>query len=141
MRILFDTNVLLDVLLARAPFAATASRLLSLADRGEIEGVLGATTVTTLHYLINKAIGRRRAFEHVRELLAIFTVAPVDHETLVRALEQKMPDFEDAVLVEAARAVGAEGIVTRNRKDFAGSKLLVYSPEELLSVFLAQRSK
>jgi predicted nucleic acid-binding protein len=137
MKVLFDTNVILDVLLARAPHAAFAARLLDLVDRRKIEGLLCATTVTTLHYLAAKAVGRRKAERQVRDLLAMFGIAPVDHAVLAQALALGFPDYEDAVLHEAARAAGAVGIVTRNRKDFRAASLPVFDPRELLSVILA----
>ena len=139
MKVLFDTNVVLDVLLAREPFASVAAQLLSLADKGRIQGVLCATTVTTIHYLATKAVGRRQAQKHIRELLAIFEVAPVDRFVLGQALDTRLPDYEDAVLHEAARAAGAVGIVTRNAKDFSGATVPVLSPEELLCAALAEQ--
>ena len=137
MRVLFDTNVLLDVLLARQPFAEVAVRLLSLADRGRIQGVICATTLTTIHYLATKVVGWRQAEKHIREILSIFEVAPVDRNVLERALEMRLPDYEDAVLHEAGRVAAVAGIVTRNGKDFAGGKLHVFTPDELLSAALA----
>jgi len=139
VKVLFDTNVVLDVLLAREPFVRPATLLLCMVDRGEIRGLLGATTLTTLHYLASKGIGRERAREQVRRLLDLFDVAPVDREVLHQALEVDFPDFEDAVLHEAARAVGAEAIVTRNGNDFRQATLPVYTPEELLRALQAKR--
>lgn len=82
MRVLFDTNVVLDHLLARKPFVDPAERLLSLVDAGEIEGVLCSTTVTTIHYLAGKAVGPSRPSGYIRELLEIFSIACVDREIL-----------------------------------------------------------
>lgn len=141
MKVLFDTNVVLNVLLAREPYAAIAAQLLSLADRSQIEGVVCATTVTTIHYLAEKAVGRRKAEKHVRELLNIFEVAPVDHQVLTRALDTRFADYEDAVLHEAARAVEVGAIVTRNAKDITEATVPVFSPEELLCAVLAEKPK
>ncbi|MDQ7793844.1 MAG: PIN domain-containing protein [bacterium] len=137
MKILFDTNVVLDVLLARHPYAPVAAQLLSLADQGRLHGVLCATTVTTIHYLASKAVGHREAQKHVGEILRIFEVAPVTHSVLVDAIGTRFSDCEDAVLHEAARAAGVAGIVTRNARDFERASLPILSPEELLSAVLA----
>ncbi len=51
MKILFDTNVVLDVLIDRKPFSLTASLLFSEVEKGRIEGFLCATTITTIYYL------------------------------------------------------------------------------------------
>jgi predicted nucleic acid-binding protein len=133
MRVLFDTNVVLDHLLAREPFADAAEQLLSLVDAGEVEGMICSTTATTIHYLAAKAVGTSAAVEYLRELLSIFDVACVDRDVLRTALDAGFADFEDAVVHEAARRAGASAIVTRDASDFARSQLPVFSPIELLA--------
>ncbi len=129
MRVLFDTNVVLDVLLDRQPHAADAVRLFAQAERGGLDGLLGATTLTTIHYLIRKPLGEATARERIGMLLRLFEVAPVTRVVLEDALALPFGDFEDAVLHEAARHAGAGGIVTRNAADF--TKATVYTPAEL----------
>ncbi len=138
MKVLFDTNVLLDLLLDRAPHADLSEQLVSLVDAGALDGAICATTATTIHYLAAKAVGRKAATGHLRKLLAIFEVAAVDERVLRGALDLQFPDFEDAVLHEAARAVRATAIVTRNGKDFARATLLVFDPPELLAALRAE---
>jgi len=137
VRVLFDTNVVLDVLLDREPHAEDATRLLSLVDQGGSDGVVCATTVTTIHYLAARAVGHTEASRHVADLLALFDVAPVDGRVLRSALGAAFSDFEDAVLHEAAVACGASAIVTRNGKDFGAASLAVLAPSELLAAVLA----
>lgn len=136
MKVLFDTNVLLDVFLAREPFSAVATRLVARVERGELEGLLGATTLTTIHYLLAREIGSDRALGAVRRLLSLFGVARVDGRVLSLATELPFADFEDAVLHEAARLAGAAVIVTRNVKDFAGATLTVEAPDGLEAALL-----
>ena len=140
MRVLFDTNVVLDVLLDRQPHAPDAVRSFAYAERGAIDGVLGATTLTTIHYLAAKALGTEQAREHIGTLLQLFGVAPVTRAVLEDALALGFGDFEDAVLHEAARHAGAAGIVTRNTADFAKASLVVYTPAEL-NAALRHRTK
>ena len=137
MRVLFDTNVVLDVLLNRRPHAVVAAQLMAWVERRRIEGLLGATTVTTIHYLASKAVGAARARKHVRTLLALFDVAPVNRTVLSEALLLEFPDYEDAVLHEAARLAGATGIVTRDADGFRKANLSVFAPDELLRMILA----
>ncbi|MBA3260765.1 MAG: PIN domain-containing protein [Gemmatimonadales bacterium] len=61
MRVLFDTNVILDVLLARAPHVGPATALLDKVAANELDGVLGATTITTIHYLATRVVGKLQA--------------------------------------------------------------------------------
>ncbi|TDB39458.1 MAG: PIN domain-containing protein [Actinobacteria bacterium] len=138
MKVLFDTNVVLDHLLGREPYADTAEQLLNLVDTRRIDGVICSTTATTIHYLASKSVGASAAIDYLRKLLAIFDVACVDREVLQGALDLGFTDFEDAVLHEAACRVGATAIVTRNGKDFARSSLPVFDPAELLAAVCAQ---
>ncbi len=137
MKVLFDTSVVLDVLLEREPHAESAAQLWALADAGVIQGVLCATTVMTVHYIAARAAGSKRADALVRELLDLFAVAPVDAHVLDRAFHLGFDDYEDAVVHEAARTVGAAVICTRNTADFAQASLPIFSPLELLSAVRA----
>lgn len=133
MRILFDTNVVLDVLLKRAPHARVAAGLLARVERRQLVGLLGATSLTTLHYLLRKASGDAGAPTHVRRLLELFEVAAVTRPVLEGALDLGFRDFEDAVLHESALLAGAEGVATRDPEGFRKATLRVYRPDELLA--------
>ena len=131
MKILFDTNVVLDLLLDREPFSDIAARLFSRVDEGELSGFISATTVTTVHYLARRTIGDRQARRAIRNLIDLLDVAPVNLAVLEGALQSKFTDFEDAVMYHAALNVNADGIVTRNVGDFKRSMIPVYAPDEL----------
>jgi len=118
-------------LLDREPFSQDAARCFSRVEAGEIEGCLCASTVTTLHYLIKKSAGARKARESIKLLLSLFEIAPVNKTALEGALDLPFEDFEAAVLHEAARLVDADVIVTRNKGDFKHSRVLVRLPGEL----------
>jgi len=137
VKVLFDTNVILDQMLAREPHVDAAERLLSLVDAGAIEGVICATTATTIHYLAAKAVGAKAAAEYLRTLLAIFDVTGVDRDVLRGALDTGFSDYEDSVLHQAAIEAGATAIVTRNGKDFTRSTIPVFDPPELLAALQA----
>jgi len=140
VKILFDTNVVLDVLLNRHPHSTISALLLARVERGELTGCLGATTVTTIFYLAAKANGIQSARQQIDSLLQLFEIAPIDRKTLESALCGGFSDFEDGVLHEAALQFGVDGIVTRNLGDFALAKLPVYSPVELEMLLNAKRA-
>jgi predicted nucleic acid-binding protein len=137
LRILFDTNVVLDVLLNRQPHAMTAAQLMAYVEQGRIQGLVAATTVTTIHYLATKSGGSEAAAAHVEALLSLFDVAAVDRTVLSDALSLSFADYEDAVVHEAARHAGAMGIVTRDREGFGKATLRIYAPHELLKMLQA----
>lgn len=138
MRVLFDASVLLDVLREREPHAQVATKLVALVDNGRIGGAICATAVTTLYYVGAKDLGRKRAHDHIRTLLSLFEVAPVDRDVLRRALDDDgFGDYEDAVTHEAAHAAAVGAIVTRNGRDFTKATIPVFDPHELLAAVAA----
>lgn len=134
MNIVFDTNVILDVLFDRAPFSEPASQLLSLVEKGEINGFICATTVTTIHYLATKVLGKEESQEKIKDLIALLAIASVNRSVIEDALKSNFSDFEDAVIYHAANHAGAEAIVTRDPKGFRKSGLPIYNPMELLNI-------
>lgn len=131
MKVLLDTNVVLDVLLDREPFVDASAQLLARVESGELTGYLCASTVTTIHYLLAKFLGTQRALSEIRKLLSIFEIAPVNRPVLESALDRDFKDFEDGVIHESALLMDVEALITRNQKDFKKANLAVYSPEEL----------
>ena len=133
MRVLVDTNVVLDVLLDRRPFAEAATQVFALVEESRIEGFLCATTVTTVDYLLGQALAPEKARDALKKLLDLFEIAPVNRPVLEQALRSGISDFEDAVLEQAGRLVAADAITTRNVRDFEKSTVTVYDPRELIS--------
>lgn len=140
MRVLFDTDVVLDLLLDRQPHSSVAAQLFSRVESEEIFGYLCATTVTTIHYLALKVIGPSRSRREIEKLLSLFEVAPVNRVVLEGALGSKFKDFEDAVIHEAAHQIDANAIVTRNIRDFKRSAIPVCSPIELEKMIRSQQT-
>ncbi len=124
-RLLVDVNVVLDVLLDRAPYAEMACALWAAVERGAGKGLLPAHGVTTTFYLVAKELGAPQARQAVRALLEVFEVAPVDDAVVRAALDLEWPDFEDAVCAAAAAAAGCDAIVTRDPAGFRGSPVRV----------------
>jgi predicted nucleic acid-binding protein len=141
VRVLFDTNVILDLLLDRQPHAEAAAALIARVERGELIGHICATTVTTIFYLATKVVGAGAAREQIGKLLGLFEIAPVNRGVLEGALAAGFNDFEDAVLYEAARHVGAQCIATRNVSDFKHAEMPVYLPGELEAALSATSSQ
>ena len=137
MRVLIDVNVLLDVLADREPFADDAATILSAIERGQLEGFVAAHTVTTLYFLLNRAVGRARTRKAVADLLRLLTVVPVDEDRLLQALAMKWPDFEDAVQAACGSKAEVDYLVTRNQGDFKRAALEVISPAELVAILSA----
>ena len=128
MKILLDTNVVLDLLMRREPFYADAAKVFSKIEEGVVHAYVCATTITTIHYLLNKQLSVQQSKHSISLLLQLLDVAAVDKEVLLMAEDAGFKDYEDAVIYASAKKVGAEVIVTRNEKDFTLSEIAVYSP-------------
>lgn len=133
MRILADTNVVLDALLERLPFYQPAAQVLAAVEEGAASGSLCSTTITTVYYVARKHVGSPGALDRVRGLLKLFDAVPISRAMFLRAAELGFRDFEDAVLHEAAVEDRAEAIVTRNVSDFRNSRVPVLTPDEFLA--------
>jgi len=135
LRVIVDTNVVLDVLLDREPFVKAAVDVFCLVEESRIEAFLCATTITTIDYLLTQSLPASKAQDALRKLISLFEIATVNRSVIERALDSKIRDFEDAVLAEAGQMAGVDSIVTRNTKDFVKSNLKVFDPNEFLAQF------
>ena len=146
MKILFDTNVVLDVLQHRTPHFIFSAPLMNRVEQGTLTGLLCATTVTTIAYLTEQYLMKENGKSRIEAradtavllnmLLKIFDIAPVTRAVIDRAANSQFEDFEDGVLHESAVAAGVDGIVTRNQKDYEKSALAIYSPQELEAILI-----
>ena len=128
-RILFDTNVVLDVLLDRRPHVEASAAAWAAVETGACEGMLAAHALTTIHYLIRKELGSAKARRIVSAILRVFGVAAVDGSVVQEALQLPLSDFEDAVTAAAALLAGCDYIVTRDPRGFRGSPVRPLTPE------------
>lgn len=129
-----DTNVLLDVLLAREPFLVDAQRIWTLSERQTIQGAVSAASFLNVYYIVRRLASRREADRAIRGMRGIFQIVPVDGDVIDSAMESQSADFEYAVQLACAVRAGAVCIITRDERHFAGSALPVMAPD----IFLAK---
>ena len=132
MRVLLDTNIILDVLLDREPFVTDAQALFEAIESQSVEGYVTATTLTDIFYIVRKSKGIQTAKEAVSRILTTMKICPVNRRILQAALSSNLSDFEDAVQLVCATSLNLDAIVTRDRPHFAGSTIPIFSPGELL---------
>jgi len=133
-KVLFDLNIILDVLQERAEFYEFSARLLARAEIGDIQGWVAALSVTTLFYMIAKDKSPGQARVAITSLLQFLRIAPIDQNTIEKALNLPYRDFEDAVQMIAALQIQADYLLTRNVKDYQPAPLAVIQPAELLAI-------
>jgi predicted nucleic acid-binding protein len=137
-RILFDTNVVLDVLLDRQPHIEASAAAWAAVESGKLEGLLAAHAVTTIHYLIRKELGNTKAKRIVSAILGVFGIAAIDGAVVQEALQLPFSDFEDAVTAAAAFSAGCDCIVTRDPKGFRGSPVRCLAPEAVTALLVRE---
>jgi predicted nucleic acid-binding protein len=131
-RVLFDSDVLLDVLMERQPFAVASARALTWATIPGNEGMVAGHAVTNMLYILRRKVGREEAISLISAILQILKVASITESVIDAALKSAMLDFEDAVTSAAAETSGAEIVVTRNGSDFTKSSVPPLSPDQFL---------
>ena len=129
-RVLYDTNVILDVLLEREPLVAASARVLDATGRGKVEGYIAGHAFTTLAYFLQRRFNSaEKVKKELSHLLQKTRVAPVTDMAIRQAMTSPIRDFEDAVTHAAALEAGVSVIVTRNARDFAKGTIPAVLPE------------
>lgn len=139
MRVFLDTDVILDLLLAREPFFAGAARLFLLIQDREIEGFVSPLSFSNLFYILRKKLSGPEALVALRKLRLLTRVLQVDEETIDQALASSFADFEDAIQYYAAHAEKLDAVVTRNKEDYRPARLPILTAEECIQVFLSSQ--
>jgi len=140
MRVLLDTDVVLDVIMARVPFAAAAAELLDLNERGLFEAYISGITPINIFYIARKAKSSTDLRRSVSHLLQTVRVCTLDHSALTNALALPFSDYEDAVQHACATANQLDAIVTRNLDDYRNASLPVFAPTDFLNHLKSQQS-
>jgi predicted nucleic acid-binding protein len=134
VNVLFDTNIILDIALKREPYFNEAYKLFELINKKKITGNITAVTITDIYYISKKQKGHHESISFIKDLLEIIEVIGIDKNTIIKAVESKMKDFEDSIQLSAAELNGIQTIITRNKRDFKGTSLKILSPKEFLDL-------
>jgi predicted nucleic acid-binding protein len=132
-QVLFDTNVVLDALLKRAPWDADAAACWKAIDDGEILGCITASTLTEIFYIARKHNGLASAFAAIRVCLDTFAICQVDRRALEEALALSGSDFEDNLQIACANLADLDSILTRDPGGFQNATIPILAPVALLA--------
>lgn len=131
MKIMCDTNVIIDVLLEREPFVEDSCKILKLCEEHKIDGFVSAASVTDIFYLVRKYThSTELAYKAVGKLLEIVKVCSVTNNDVLIAFQKKAKDFEDCLVATCAKSIHCDCIITRNKRDFEGLGISVLTPAE-----------
>lgn len=132
MKVLLDTNIIVDVALERQPFFNNSDTVISFVEQGQIEGYISASSFSDLYYIIRKEKGRNLTVEFLREIVSVCRIATVDSTTINMALTVNFKDFEDAIQYSTAVINHLDAIITRNPGDFPVTLPRIITPEQLI---------
>ena len=133
MVLLIDANIVLDVLQDRSEYVKDSSMIWKYCETEQMKGYISTLTYANLMYIMRKQLSPEKIEEIFRKLNLIFEFADFSPSILDRAVNMKWKDFEDAVQSATAEAIHADYIITRNVKDFTQSKVVAFTPTELLA--------
>ncbi len=131
MKILIDTNIILDVLCNRKDFAEDSLKVFKYCEAHQITGYTSALSIPNIVYIMRKELDQNRIREILTSLTAIFSVVDLRETDLMKAAELEFGDYEDALQSICASRIKANYIVTRNIKDFTNSIVPAIKPSEL----------
>ncbi|MEI1377350.1 PIN domain-containing protein [Nostoc sp. UHCC 0926] len=132
MKVLLDTNIIVDIALERQPYITNSETVLAFVEQGQIEGYISASTISDLYYLIRKQKGRDLTIEFLRQIVTFCQIATVNQAVITMALTASFRDFEDAIQYSTAVLNQLDAIITRNPQDFPVITPQILTPEQLI---------
>ncbi len=135
MRLLLDTNIVLDILLERKEFLPNSKQaIIKAMDKGD-KLFLSCSAVTDIYYIIRKNVGSKEiAYYSLKDLAIILNFADVNEKCILNAIESKISDFEDAVVDAVAINTDIDYIITRNIEHFKNATTKILTPEAYLKL-------
>ena len=134
-RVLIDTDVILDFFFDKKPFSDHAARVLSLCESKEIKGFITSVIISNVYYILRQTSTHEKVIEKLKQLITITEVLTTDKKIVLKALNSKFNDFEDALQNYSAIENQCEYIITRNIVDYKNSKLKVVLPEDFIKLY------
>ena len=133
MKILIDTNVIIDALTSREPWNESAEKIFIMAANNIVDMYITASSATDIYYLVRKHLHNAETARQVMsKLYSLVGILEVKQEDCIDALASPITDYEDAVVEQVARRTGVECIVTRNQKDYEPGLTKVFLPDDFI---------
>ena len=129
--VLIDSDVILDFFFDREPHSKYASYVLSQMELKNVNGFITAVILSNVYYLLKKRSTHERVIKKLNQLLTITSILVIDKQIILKAMNSKFKDFEDALQNYACESFGkVDLILTRNIKDYKRSEIGILTPEQ-----------
>ena len=133
-QVFMDTNIVIDFLANRQPFAMDAAKLFDLAVNGKVRIFIAAVSYSNIYYILRQFTSGSTTLKLLEELADMTEITDVTAVVIRQSLKTDFKDYEDAIQYHSALSIpDLDFIVTRNTKDFKKSKLAVLTPTEALA--------
>ena len=136
MKILLDTNIILDVILQREPFFQSSVEILRLSDIKKVQACITSNSITDIFYVLRKFFAnhddRKKAVKYILQMVEIISTTKTD---IIKSFDIDCTDYEDALQTQCAKKIKADYIITRNVKDFKDKSVAAISPDTFLKAF------
>lgn len=133
MKLYLDTNVILDLILNRAPFFDDIARIITLYEIGECELFTSSVSIVNCNYILGKNIDRKQVIDNLKILRSFCSILTVSELEIDKSLNSNFKDFEDAVQYFTCIKNDCNFIITRDLKDFKNSEIPAITPAEFLA--------
>lgn len=134
MRILLDTNIILDIALGREPHFTDSANVFKSINNKVVYGFITATTITDIYYIAKREKSHQITIDFISNLIEIVDVIGIDRGIIIESLISNITDFEDAIQSVSSRLNNIDYIITRNQKDFANSEIKALTPKGFLEI-------
>lgn len=135
MKILIDTNVVIDALTSREPWRESAEKIFLMAANHIIDMYITASSATDIYYLIRKYLhSTEKAKQVMGKLYSLTGILEVTGTDCMEALASPVNDYEDAVVEKVASRKSMDYIVTRNIKDYQEGHTKVVLPDDFIKI-------
>ena len=135
MKVLIDTNILIDYFAKRTGYYETARKILTLCINGELSAAIAANSILNVFYILRKEYTSEERREMLLQLSKVIDIVEIDTDKIISALNREdFKDFEDCIQDECAVFYEAEYIITRNVGDFTTSEVKAIFPTDFLEL-------
>lgn len=135
MKILLDTNIIIDALTSREPWSKSAEKIFLMGANHIVDLYITASSATDIYYLLRKFVkDTAQSKQIMSKLYSLIGILDVTAENCVEALASSISDYEDAVLKKVALSKSMDYIVTRNTKDYQKGTMKVILPDKFIQL-------
>lgn len=136
MKVIIDTNVILDTFQAREPFNKYSNLIISDATLKKFDAFITSKSIADIHYVLHRDTNsEKKTREFLKTVLLFSKILDTTGNECTLAIDSEIKDYEDAIMEQTAYFNNVDVIVTRNKKDFKNSRVPAITPEEFIHTF------